>query len=106
NLAGESTKLFPAGKELWKAYEEGLTTAAQEDIFLRPRQEEELYNVSEDPYQFTNVADVRRNKKMLAYLRKILDAWIAETGDSKPKHPTPDRDDVEGKRLPGVWKKG
>lgn len=106
NLAGESSKQFPAGKELWNAHEQGLTNAAQEDVFLKPRKAEELYKVSEDPFQFTNVVDVRSNRQMLAYLRKTLDAWIAETGDSKPEHPTPDRDDVEGKKLPGAWKKG
>lgn len=106
NLAGESTKMFPAGKELWEAYEKGVTNTAQEDIFLKPRKVEELYNVAEDPFQFTNLADDRSHQKMLVYLRKILDEWVAETGDSKPQNPTPDRDDVEGKRLPGEWKKG
>ncbi|MCL4637578.1 MULTISPECIES: sulfatase family protein [Olivibacter] len=105
NLAGESTKMFPAGKELWEAYERGLTNAAQEDVFLKPRKPEELYNLSGDTFQFTNVAEVGSNQKILAYLRKVLDEWIVETGDSKPQNPTPDRDDVEGKRLPGAWKK-
>lgn len=106
NLASESTRMFPAGKELWKAHEQGLTNAAQEDVFLKPRPAEELYNVSKDPFQFTNVAGVRSNKKMLSHLRTVLDTWIAETGDSKPQNPTPDRDDVDGKRLPGAWSKG
>lgn len=105
NLAGESTKMFPAGKELWEAYERGLTNAAQEDVFLKPRKPEELYNLSGDTFQFTNVAEVGSNQKILAYLRKVLDEWIVETGDSKPQNPTPDRDDVEGNRLPGAWKK-
>jgi len=106
NLAGESTKNFPAGRELWNAYEKGLLNDNQKDVFLKPRPIEELYNLSEDPFQFTNVAGAIGNKKMLLYLSKVLDRWIEETGDSKPQNPTADRDDVNGKRLPGEWKKG
>jgi arylsulfatase len=106
NLSGESAKNFPAGKELWAAYEKGLLNDHQKDVFLKPRPAEELYNVSEDPFQFANVATARSNKKMLSYLSKVLDTWIEETGDSKPQNPTPDRDNAEGKQLPGEWKKG
>ena len=106
NLSGESAKNFPAGTELWNAYEEGLLNDRQKDVFLKPRPAEELYNLSADPFQFTNVAAADRNKKILLYLRKVLDTWIEETGDSKPKNPTPDRDNAEGKPLPGEWKKG
>jgi len=105
NLAGESAKNFPAGRELWDAYDKGQTNKVQEDVFLKPRPEEELFNVVEDPFQFTNLADAGSNKKMLSYLRKVLDTWVLETGDSKPQNPTPDRDDVDGKKLPGEWKK-
>jgi len=105
-LAGESTRQFPAGKELWDAHEKGLTIKNQEDVFLKPRPAEELFNVVQDPFQFTNVADVNSNMEMLSYLRKVLDTWIKETGDSKPQNPTPDRDDVNGKKLPGKWGKG
>ncbi|MGH2622214.1 MAG: sulfatase family protein [Sphingobacterium sp.] len=105
NLAGESARNFPAGKELWDAQEKGLLNENQKDVFLKPRPKEELYNLSEDPYQFTNVASATSNKEMLSYLSKVLDIWIKETGDSKPQNPTPDRDDVYGKRLAGEWNK-
>ena len=105
-MAGESSKLFPAGKELWEKHVQGLTQKTQEDVFLVPRPAEELFNVDEDPFQFTNVATVEKNKKVLYYLREALDKWITETGDSKPKKPTPDRDDIDGKKLSGEWTKG
>lgn len=105
-MAGESSKMFPAGKELWEKHEQGLTHKNQEDIFLKPRPVEELYNLTDDPFEFSNVAHLLSNKKMLTYLRSVLDIWIAETGDSKPKKPTPDRDDINGKKLPGEWSKG
>jgi len=106
NYAGESTRQFPAGAELWDAHDRGLTTRRQEDVFLVPRSAEELYDVRADAHQFTNVADQSNNREMLIYLRRVMDQWIAETGDTVPEHPTPDRDDIYGKRLPGKWEKG
>lgn len=106
NLAGESARNFPAGRELWNAYEKGLLNDNQKDVFLKPRSPEELYNLNADPFQFTNLASSGGNKNILLYLSGVLDKWIEETGDSKPQNPTPDRDDIEGKRLPGSWEKG
>ncbi|PRD49015.1 sulfatase family protein [Sphingobacterium haloxyli] len=106
NLLGESTRQFPAGKELWEAHDKGLTAREQEDVFLVPREGEELYDLSADPHQFKNLAADRKYEEALHYLGRVLDQWVEETGDSVPKSPTPDRDDVYGKRLPGKWKKG
>ena len=106
NLLGESTRQFPAGKELWEAHGKGLTAPEQEDVFLKPREQEELYYLPADPHQFKNLVSDKKHQDSLVYLRKIMDQWIAETGDSVPQNPTPDRDDVYGKRLPGTWKKG
>ncbi|MEC3878176.1 sulfatase family protein [Parapedobacter sp. 10938] len=106
NYAGESTRQFPAGEELWDAYDQGRTTAQQEDVFLEPRPSEELYNINIDSFQFVNLADQRRHRKILVYLRGVMDQWVEETGDSVPEEPTPDRDDIYGKRLPGNWEKG
>ncbi|MGO1817611.1 MAG: sulfatase family protein [Sphingobacterium sp.] len=106
NLASESARNFPAGNELWDAHENGLLQENQKDVFLKPRPAEELYNLSEDPFQFNNVASASGNKEILLYLSDVLDIWIEETGDSKPQNPTPDRDDVYGKKLTGEWEKG
>lgn len=106
NLLGESTRQFPAGKELWDAHDKGLTAPEQEDVFLQPREGEELYDLGADPHQFRNLVSDKKHQESLDYLRKAMDQWIEETGDSVPKKPTPDRDDVNGKRLPGIWKKG
>lgn len=99
NLAGESTDQFPAGKELWDAYAQHLTKPWQEDVFMMPRPAEELYNVKTDPNQFHNIAADKANQKMLAFLSGKLNAWIKETGDNKPTHPTEDNN------LPN-WKRG
>lgn len=106
NLVGESTRQFPAGSELWDAYDKGLTSPEQEDVFQKPREQEELYYLPADPYQFNNLVSDKKHQNSLVYLRKVMDQWVAETGDSVPQNPTPDRDDVYGTRLPGEWKKG
>lgn len=106
NLLGESSRQFPAGKELWDAHGQGLTSPEQEDVFLIPREQEELYYLPADPYQFKNLSSNKKYLESLVYLRKVLDQWVEETGDSVPQHPTPDRDDVNGKQLSGKWKKG
>jgi len=99
NMCVESALKFPAGKELWDAYENNLTKPQQEDIFLKPREQEELFNLLEDPYQFTNIALNNDQAEVLDYLRYVLDLWIEETADNIPKNPTPDRETVEGIRF-------
>lgn len=105
NLSAESSKMFPAGAELWEAHAKSLTTRWQDDVFLLPRPTEELYNVKTDPYQFKNLAAEKNSREILLFLRAVLDIWIYETGDSVPLHPTADRDDINGNRISG-WKKG
>lgn len=104
NLSAESASYYPAGKELWQAYKKGLTVPEQQDVFLQPRPSEELYYLPNDPNQFHNVAASPKNKKILAYLRKALEDWVQQTGDSKPENPTPDRMDENGNELKG-WEK-
>ncbi len=100
NMCVESAPFFPAGKELWQAYSDSLTTPEQEDIFMKPRSEEELYNVKEDPYQFNNLAQNDEYAGELKRVRKILDKWIKETGDNIPENPTPDREDLKRNKYP------
>ena len=92
----ESDPSFPAGQELWEAWEKGLTTVEQEDIFRVPRPAEELYQVVDDPHQFHNLAGDEKHKEILDYLRGIMDVWIRETGDGVSADITPDRQSLEG----------
>ena len=45
----------PTYTELKKALKDGLITERQADIFLAPRPNEELYDLTKDPYQFNNL---------------------------------------------------
>jgi arylsulfatase len=91
NLCVESDETFPAGKELWTAHAAGKTSPLQQDVFLNPRPREELYHVSDDPQQLSNLAGQTRHAETLAQLRAVLERWSQETGDTNPKNPTPHR---------------
>ncbi|MCA9018309.1 MAG: heparan N-sulfatase, partial [Planctomycetaceae bacterium] len=43
-----------------------------------------------------NLAAKPESAADLARLRKVLDQWTAETGDTVPKNPTPDRNQRPG----------
>ncbi len=88
-----------AGKELWDAAKAGQLTSAQENIFQNPCPREELYHVGDDPDQLRNVVDQPRNAAALKQMRKLLEQWSEETGDTIPARPTPDRDAPPGSAV-------
>jgi len=91
NLAYESDTKFPAGMELWKAHAAGKTTAAQQQIFANPCPEEELFDLSKDPNQLTNLAGNPEYANALRKARGLIAEWTEQTGDTIPSNPTPDR---------------
>ena len=91
NLCYESDTKFPAGEELWKAHAAGKTTAQQQQVFANPCPEEELFQVSDDPHQLTNLADLPEYAEILAQSRALLANWTEQTADTIPENPTPDR---------------
>ncbi len=52
-----------------------------ESMFFAPRPEEELYDLSEDPWEMRNLAREAEHEETLVRLRSILDRWVEETGD-------------------------
>ncbi|MDQ8192899.1 sulfatase [Coraliomargarita sp. SDUM461004] len=88
NMCAESGRAIPAGKELWDAEAAGILQPEQRDIFLKPRPYEEFYNVRMDPNQFENFVNSGRYAEMLNHLRKALDVWTQDTGDTIPENPT------------------
>ena len=57
---------------------------AQSDVFLAPRPAEELYRYRNDPNQLNNLAADPAFAQTKQRLRKLLDQWVKETGDSVP----------------------
>lgn len=97
----ESDPTFPAGEELWEKHAAGELNEQQQDIFRQPRPTEELYQVSDDPYQMNNLASQEEFSDTVSSMRALLDDWTETTGDTVPANPTPDRQTVEGKKFPG-----
>ena len=96
-----------AGEDLWAAQKAGKLAAAQENVFLNPCPAEELYRVTDDPHQLRNLAGETEHEAVLERLRKMLDRWTEETGDTVPENPTPDRDKRPGEEeKPKKFKRG
>ncbi|PHN08333.1 heparan N-sulfatase [Flavilitoribacter nigricans DSM 23189 = NBRC 102662] len=69
---------------------EGQTVAGQADFFqltFGKRPEEELYAVSEDPFQLKNLATDPAYADVLAGLRTTLDEWMTATDDIRATEP-------------------
>lgn len=71
----------PLMREIIRHRDNGTLNSIQQQRFKAPRPAEELYVLSEDPYELNNVADDPRYRKQLKKLRKVLDDWIEETND-------------------------
>lgn len=102
NMCVESSPRFPSGKELWDAKNEsGKLTKAQMDLFRETCPRFELYDVSRDPQQLTNLAADPKYSERLEQMSRLIGYWSEQTGDTVPENPTPDRENVYGKKFPG-----
>lgn len=87
-----------------RAARQGTTTLPpiQQDVFLAPRPETELYDTRADPHQVSNLSGRPEFAAVENRLAAALDRWMKETGDSVPEKITPDTFDREtGNPLPG-----
>ena len=93
NVSGESAWLskFPAAADLWAASKEGKLTPAQNLLTQVPQPTEMLFNLKDDPNQFTNVVGDTARAATVDQARALLERWRQETGDSVPTDPTQDR---------------
>jgi arylsulfatase A-like enzyme len=71
----------PLMREIIRHRDSGTLNSAQQQWFKAPRDPEELYVLSEDPYELNNVAADPRYRNELKKLRKVMDEWIEETND-------------------------
>lgn len=93
NLCVESDPTFPAGEELWQAWEAGLLGPRQTQALRVPQPAEQLFDVEADPHQLNNLVGSPEHAAALSELRGLLDQWAEETGDTVPENPTNDRYD-------------
>jgi arylsulfatase A-like enzyme len=72
---------YPVWNLLKQLNSEGNLTPAQA-LFVAPvKPAEELYDIRKDPYEINNLASNPKYSSRLSSMRKILDEWIAKTGD-------------------------
>ena len=60
-------------------------------MFANPCPAEELYRVSKNPDQFTNLAGNPEYAETINQARGLLKNWTEQTGDTIPENPTPHR---------------
>jgi len=100
NCGPADSKNSPTQHALNELRDAGKLTAAQADVFVAPRPEEELFDLTLENDQLLNVASVEKYKGQLSELRALLQTWMKDTGDTTPEYLTPDRFDREtGKPL-------
>ena len=80
-------------QEMIQFKNEGKLNEFQLDCFVQPRGSEELYDVVNDPFQLTNLANNADFQDELDDMRKKLDQWIIDFEDVIPETPTPDKFD-------------
>ncbi len=66
---------------LRKAHADGLLDAVQQSLFAPRRPAEELYDLSQDPWEIRNLAADPAHRETLETLRQRLTRWMEETGD-------------------------
>ena len=74
-------KQQPMMAELLQLRDEGKLNATQMIWFRKTKPAEELYDITTDPYELTNLAEQPAYASHLKRLRKELDKWLVETKD-------------------------
>ena len=89
----------PSYQSLLAVKDKGQLTAQQNDIFMAPRQAEELYDLEKDKDQVNNLASDSRFAAAKKKLAGVLAQWQKETGDTQPAALSPDwYDRITGER--------
>lgn len=97
----------PSAQSLKVARQNVGLTPLQEDAFTKPRVTEELYILKNDSLQVNNVASDKTYVTVLEKLRKTLQQWQKQTGDTQPAEITADWYDREnGKALTAKGRRG
>ena len=91
----------PTFQAMPRLRDSGKLSPQQQNCFVKPRPEEELYDTEADPHELHNLADDPHHAATLEGLRKALREWQRATDDRVPRARTPDEFDREtGTSLP------
>lgn len=100
-LPGASDTFYnPSAEALKAAHAAGGLTPIQANVFQQPRPREELYDLTNDPDQGRNLIDDPDHAAIRELLRRAMDQWTDDTGDTVPERPTAaDTDVATGKKF-------
>lgn len=71
----------PMMQRLNEMYKNGTLDSVQSLWFRTPKPVEELYDLEQDPYELTNLANKEELRDTLVQLRNLLDNWMEDTAD-------------------------
>lgn len=71
----------PSYKAMLSAFDNGELSEIQQDCFISPRPEEELYNTVNDRHCLKNIANKKSMKNIKENFRLILESWQMSIGD-------------------------
>ncbi len=95
NQGPADSNTSPSYADLKAVRDRGELSAAQADVFMKPRPHEELFDCIDDPMQLTNIASRPEYGHVLRDFRSIMHLWMTETGDNVPDNLTPSWYDPE-----------
>ncbi len=76
----------PSFESLLELKNQGALTPEQAMLFQVPRPGLELYDLENDPGEFTNIAATKEGAPIAAELEEVLDQWALDTGDFGPHY--------------------
>ncbi len=74
-------KQMPMMQKMRDMFIAGELNAVQSQWFNTPKPSEELYDLQNDPYELTNLANKPELQDTLVHLRTVLNNWIKDTND-------------------------
>lgn len=80
-------------RKMQEMQKNGELSVAQQACFIQPRPKEELYDLTNDPFELRNLAGDKNHKNVLKRLRFHMDSIQQLTGDKLPSKRTPDEFD-------------
>ena len=94
---------YPVHSLLKALHTEGRLTPGQERFMAAIRPAEELYDLSQDPYELTNLADEPAHQQTLRQMRNRLAGWMDRIGDPVESQ-EPEADQARARQGDRPWR--